>query len=320
MDSNCWKILMNQNINNELANNIHRSYRMTTMQNQGVSAKTVFENVNRVLEQQFTTNQTAADELVYQLEDLIREKYQTIQNDSLTTVYRPFFDIVRDSHKPEPETANLLPFFTTNYDMSIDWYFYPQIPADRNDSNTWQNNLVNGMTIKLTDGFAFREEWDQQLFNNLKEDDASRLQVPYHKLHGSLFWEEGNGVIHRNSNIARDKHLGQKLVLVYPSDKKVLTENPYYYSHRAMDDYLLRADKLFVIGFSFRDPALVQAFSYGLSANDKLHIYVVHPQFEADVYPEMQLFISQNTGKVTHLPMYFGTDDFLDEFQTIVES
>lgn len=237
---------------------------------------------------------------------------------NIETVYEKYFDLFLQE-KNYKNKIKIFPIFTVNYDMSIDWFFRPPNSINRKKRKIWEDEVIQ-CQINFCDGFGSELEWDENEYKSISDIDENSFHIEYHKLHGSLFWEESDGVICKSRSIARDILLEQKLVLVYPSDKKILTENPFYYSHRALDKYLLKTDILFIIGFSFRDPALVQAFQYALSANEKLHIYVINPHFEENDFYELSFFISSNMGRVTHIEEYFGTEECFNAVYKITEN
>jgi hypothetical protein len=192
--------------------------------------------------------------------------------------------------------------------MSIDWFFYPRYKDEREPQQKW----LKTYNINMVDGFI-NQEWDLQNFDVINEvDDAGVIFIPYYKLHGSLYWEEVAGIVRRNNTIARDPHLRQKLMIIYPSDKKILTQDPYYFSQRALDSYLARADNLLIIGFSFRDPAIVQSFQYALNYNNELNIHIVIPAGDSEMPDEVAEFIKMNNDRVKHINQYFGHKDCLN--------
>ena len=85
-----------------------------------------------------------------------------------------------------------------------------------------------------------------------------------------------------------------------------------------LDLYLNRTDVLLVIGFSFRDPVIVQAFSYAMKNNSELKIYIINPEFNPDEFPDMDRFINDNKDRVEHIEMYFGTDELLNKLKELL--
>ncbi len=243
------------------------------------------------IERQFETNKSSAEKLLWEMEDLIRETYDRIENEAIRTVYEPLFDVALDAIETSKDASLILPFFTTNYDMSIDWFLRPDHRDNRPQHQEWLHK--RRMKMDYVDGFD-RDEWSEDVYASSYEPDM--ITVEYHKLHGSLRWQNVDGVIKRGTSVARDRLMNQKLVIVYPSDKKILTENPFYFCHKKLDEHLMRSDNLIVIGFSFRDPAIVQALNYALLYNTKLVVHIIHPKYEPSDYPEMDSFIKLHKG------------------------
>ena len=252
--------------------------------------------------------------LVLELEDLIREKYEIIPFPNIQAVYAPFFELLVKMNRAT-NNAPIIPFFTTNYDMSVDWFFYPRDRNDRQEQLKWRAEH----NLHFVDGFD-NQEWDAQNFNMIDETENTTniLFVPYHKLHGSLYWEDVEGTVRRNFNIAKDVHLRQKLMIVYPSDKGILSRDPYHYSHRVLESYLSRADNLLVVGFSFRDPAIVQTFQDALRYNPGLKIHIILPDKHIGLPEDAVNFIRMNNNRVTHINQRFGTDDCLRAIDSVM--
>jgi hypothetical protein len=301
-----WKIIMHSSMENEIG----RKYLQKNSKHINADiVREIFVFVNELRE---VTNEYAQN-LAFEMEDIIREIYSVILPENITEVYAPFFESLVEINRKFND-ATVIPFFTTNYDMSIDWFFQPTSLYNREPRYKW----LKDRKLCMIDGFI-DQEWQPKNFERVDENsEIGILFVAYHKLHGSLFWEESEGIVRRGSNIARDPLLQQKLMIKYPSNPKELEHDIYHYSQNALDSYLQRAKNLLVIGFSFRDTAIVQAFQYALNTNDNLKIHIVLPAISTDSgsRSEVEKFIERNANRVNHVEQSFGTQDCLNAIKT----
>ena len=318
MQNDCWKIFMNPNIASILKNSLGTIYKKSTSAFNSTPIQ--FDPTNllqETLENEFNKNKELAGQLILDLEDIIRDKYDSASEEGIRSVYEPFFELIRTKYKDKNETnPGLLPFFTTNYDMCIDWFFDPQDPNFSIISDTWLSK--DSVSFKLFDGFMGGSKWIENKYSNIEAEGENIINIVYHKLHGSLYWERVKGIITKGSNSTRDQKAKPDLVLIYPSDKKILTDEPFAYNHRMLDRYLSRTDKFLIIGFSFRDPMIVQAFDYALKFNPELKAYIINPPVEKGTYKEMDRFLKDWQGRVEHIETYFGSDECINKLDEIL--
>ncbi|WCK53820.1 SIR2 family protein [Aneurinibacillus sp. Ricciae_BoGa-3] len=310
-DNDCWKIFHNPEILENIMNKIKQSQYSGLMHTSGVQHP--IENARNLIkvaiDETHDKYKEAAKRLIFDLEWIIRETYEEIPNEHIRAVYEPLVEIlIKNAIECDEEMAPLIPFFTTNYDMSIDWFFQPYHDKDITTQEEWERQY--NKNIKFIDGFAKRG-WDTREYTSLDENSTDSIFIPYFKLHGSLYWEKVAGRIKVGTNTANDPHNPRDLMIVYPSDKKILYDEPYHFNHRSLDSYLKRTDNLFIVGFSFRDPGLVRSFETALLDNENLNIFVICPEFNEDYFPEMAKFFNQP--RVIPLYGYFGTAETNDQ-------
>ncbi|GGH16717.1 SIR2 family protein [Paenibacillus segetis] len=313
-NNDCWSLFQHPIIYTTMYENLVNKFGSPRYPNSNseIGEINLINSLSDSAEKTYQLYKDKAETLIFELEDLIREKYESIPFESIREVYEPLWDflIKINTINPSKESAPLIPFFTTNYDMSVDWFFNPENDSDFDIHERWVNSLKHN--IRYIDGFGKRG-WDMKEYENINEGLENTVFVPYFKLHGSLFWEKRAGKIKMGTNVANDRHAPKDLMLVYPSDKKVLFDDPYRFNHRMLDQYLKRIDNLLIIGFSFRDPALVKSFEIALIDNPELTINIVGPIFKNEDFPEMSDFINrqENSGRVFHREFYFGSNDFI---------
>jgi len=163
------------------------------------------------------------------------------------------------------ETWCPLPVFTTNYD----W--------------TWER-IAEGLKTrfnKLIDGFTARPMgmiWDPMLFHRLK---GSRYwQIVLFKLHGSTSWyQQSNKQIVKITHAENDPGELRSAVIYPVREKSVLaTQEPFATPYRYLRACLGGGVRLcVVIGYSFRDPQVNEAFVAGLSENEHLRVLILDP-------------------------------------------
>jgi len=158
-----------------------------------------------------------------------------------------------------------LPIFTTNYD----WTFERMV-----------ERLKRRIT-SLVDGFVANPAgslWNPAAFHRLK--GARHWQIVLFKLHGSTAWyRQPSGQIAKITHAER--YSGQlKNVIVYPTEAKteLVREEPFLTAYSYLTACLSMGTRLcVVIGYSFRDPEISEAFRIGLAENPQLRIIVLDP-------------------------------------------
>lgn len=316
-NNDCWKIFQNPIIFNNIINEVSSKYNVLRKPADSGNyplpdmKPLIIDATNKTYEQY----KEDAESLIFELEWEIRTNYALIPNESIRQVYEPLFELLIGTDFSKDD-SNLIPCFTTNYDMSIDWFFEPRAEQDYKAHEQWMKKFSR--EIRFIDGFDMRG-WSVNEYEQIKEGDG-KVYIPYFKLHGSLFWEEVEGRIKKGTNVANDPLDPRHLMLVYPSDKKVLLEQPYYFNHKALESYLQRTKKLLIIGFSFRDPGIVKVFETALTYNKDLKIYVIGPDYDKDYYKEMDEFIVYPGDRVEFIEGYFGQLEIIEKIKDIIKS
>jgi hypothetical protein len=313
-DDDCWGVFQNPVIYDNIIKGIMTEFNQIRRSRDGgmLSITDATSNLKNLVKQAVSETydgyKESAKQMIFDMEWLIREKYEDIPNEHIRQVYEPFFTmLIKNVIESGKEVAPIVPFFTTNYDMSIDWFFEPRHDNDITTQTKWEQQFKKEITF--IDGFD-RRGWTINEYKKINEKNEGAVYVPYFKLHGSLFWEKVAGRVKMGTNVANDPYSPKDLMLVYPSDKKILHEDPYYFNQRNLELYLKRTDTLIIIGFSFRDPAIVSTFNSALLDNEELNIVVVAPDFDVDNFPEMDRFLKQD--RAHHIIEYFGTEEAIN--------
>jgi hypothetical protein len=158
------------------------------------------------------------------------------------------------------------PVFTTNYD----WTF---------------ERVVERLKQRITagvDGFVMKPMgsiWDAQVFHRLK--GARRWQFVLFKLHGSTSWyRQTSGRIVKIMHAEKDPGRLTNVV-IYPTQAKtrLVDDEPFRTAYQYLRACLSIGARLcLVIGYSFRDPEINQAFKLGLANNPRLCMIVLDPK------------------------------------------
>jgi len=191
---------------------------------------------------------------------VIVEHYSRVDGERAVELYWPLLESLC-------EKGGLLPVFTTNYD----WVFEHIAEADEDN-------------VQVVDGFvrsALGEKWARKAFSDFRRE-TGKVNIVLFKVHGSTSWyrEEGSPSVIRKFPVARPELAGTRAVLIYPTQFKpeAIKEEPYHTAYEYLGETLVHTKLVVVVGFSFRDPAIVEVFRNVLAANSDLRLLVVEPR------------------------------------------
>lgn len=315
-NNDCWKIFQNPIIFDNIIKEILTKFgAVQTINGTLMNLIEMKPLISSATNKTYEKYKNDAEDLIFQLEWEIRSIYEDIPNQSIREVYEPLFELLIKAISSKTD-SNIIPFFTTNYDMSVDWFFEPLLDQDYEYQNQWLKKFSK--EVKFIDGFDYRG-WSENEYDQMIEGDG-KVYIPYYKLHGSLYWEKIAGRIKMGTNVANDPLNPRHLMIVYPSDKKELLDQPYYYNQKQLEYYLQRTNNLFIIGFSFRDPGIVKTFESALTYNKDLKIHVIGPEYNKKYLPEMDDFIKKNKDRVNFIKGLFGTAEVIDKMKDIISN
>ena len=104
--------------------------------------------------------------------------------------------------------------------------------------------------------------------------------IQYVKLHGSINWWIRNRdlkVVQRDSSNSLSGETYERF-RVYPIYEKYVSQDPAIFAlYNYFKDILRYHDIYIVIGYSFRDPAINNAFKQGLDSNPNKRLLIVNP-------------------------------------------
>ncbi len=183
--------------------------------------------------------------------------------------------------------------FTTNYDLCIDKFLRKQ---------------------GYYNGFDEKEPGDARTFSG-KWHNANGLYILC-KLHGSIDWYEIGGRVTQLTVRPRESLYGEKIEgrrMVYPATEKYALRSPYAECLFYLREQLKVEGICVVIGYSFRDTPINNAFVDGLRFNPSMRIFSLGPR--ASIHKEE--LDEPLRSKITPIDAEFGTERAISEIQSI---
>jgi hypothetical protein len=148
--------------------------------------------------------------------------------------------------------------FTTDYDLSMEIF-------------------LRSEKIGFDDGFRVDDSGENS-FANLWSDQ----QVQLFKLHGSInyYLMENGKIVKSNAPLKHTNMYGDRVkeqMMIYPMGEKYATRRPFYETLGQLRSALQAEQFCIVIGYSFRDVAINNAFIDAIRINPSLRILLVSP-------------------------------------------
>ncbi len=212
----------------------------------------------------------AEDELALvamtEIEEVIYKRCMQINHRLAVQLYGQLYDTIRDNLTiPVTNQGNhyfgqeaLQRIFTTNYDLALETF-------------------LKSRKIGFDDGFhedgvrdvAFDGQW-------------SNGPVFLFKLHGSInyYLKEDGKVVRSDAPLETVDLYGRKIEgrrMIFPTGEKYATLSPYYEYLGQLRNALGNEWVCIVMGYSFRDVAINNAFLDGVRKNPRLHILILGP-------------------------------------------
>src|SRR2546428_9859492 len=157
--------------------------------------------------------------------------------------------------------------FTTNYDLCIDRYLRKRGFADGFEEQTGYGRVFTGT-------------WPS----------PGTATLTLCKLHGSINWFEVGGRITQHTFAPGQSFMGEEVtgrMMVYPASEKYALTAPYaeclfYFRHSLMSGRF--AEPVVVVGYSFRDAPINNAFVDAIKLNPNIKILNMGPHAKAHQY------------------------------------
>jgi hypothetical protein len=208
------------------------------------------------------------------------EHYSSVDAALAASLYRPMLREFRAWFTRIPELGNTLPFFTLNYDPSVE-LAAARLSGEPADQNGQQ------LPVRLVDGLApsaddAEPRWSRLPFETY-EESAADLGVVLVKLHGSIRWgrdtraNAGDRIVQVATGVGRDPGYYRTAILYPTLAPKPVNDEPFRTGYRLLRACLRRTKFFVVIGCRLRDPELVAEIRDALEENEDLHLVSVGP-------------------------------------------
>lgn len=214
------------------------------------------------------------------LRDLMFEEYgKSIDASKLDELYSPLFGVIR-----KHTSQNVIPIFTTNYDMAIEGY----AQQSNIDLETGFESTPTGNVWKPGRFIQFRASTGKQ-------------NIILFKLHGSLTChEKGDDII--STFLPVRNPAGYSSAIIYPTQtKEYPDEEPFRTAYNYLRGCFAIAKAVIVIGYSFRDRGIRRILEDTLEHNRKLLFILVCGQNEE----RWKVLTQKNPKNYRIIPHYF---------------
>lgn len=193
---------------------------------------------------------------------------------------------------------------TTNYDLALESY-----ARGREDRHTY-------LTYRGFEKIDYEEAQCLDL-NSLRSGSGN---VHYLKLHGSLDWW-----VRDDNKIVLDGYgkptYGEKFVdriLIYPIYEKSISKEPFSSLYTAFRRRIYEEKVIIVIGYSFRDLSINNAFLDGLK-NDEDSRIIICTRSEV-VKGRIKRIFPEYSRRIAYIASHFGEEDFIRDLKARLEN
>jgi len=188
---------------------------------------------------------------------------------------------------------------TTNYDLTLESY-----ARGKGDRHTY-------LTYRGFKKIEYEEA--QELDLNLLRSGSKNIH--YLKLHGSLDWwvRDDKKIV---LNGCGKPSYGEKFssrVLIYPVYEKSISEEPFSSLYTAFRKLIYEEKVIIVIGYSFRDLSINNAFLDGLRQDEDSRI-IICTRSDAVKGRIKRIFLGYNN-RIAYIGSHFGEQDFIKDLK-----
>ena len=191
---------------------------------------------------------------------------------------------------------------TLNYDLVLENY-----SRNRRHNDVAIPHFVDRRGLKMVEGLNYL---------NLSEIKNGDTKLQYIKLHGSIdWWENEDGRIIEYYHDFNPYENLRKRLIIYPIYEKHISREPFFTLYQYFRNRLMEEDITLIIGYSFRDPSINNAFIDWLYFNGKARLIIVC-KYE---YQHGIRNIFENQGsRLEFIEEYFGEDGFTDSLKELL--
>jgi hypothetical protein len=200
--------------------------------------------------------------LRHKIEVMVYDHYGFLdkgQIERVAEVYDPLINILMENIGKQ----NILPIFTTNYDICFEKY-----------AEVRKFDLIDGIYPTPSGRELI---WREENFNKFIPKNEKKYLILF-KLHGSVTWYEDEGIIkYLDVAIHRGERERIRNVIIYPAKNKIALDNPFFTGYDYFQRCLDHARIGIFVGYSFRDYDTVTKIKSALKFNDALRILILDP-------------------------------------------
>jgi hypothetical protein len=217
--------------------------------------------------------------------------------------YAELFEFEKSIHKPDRRLfSNVV---TTNYDLILERCATALSSVALPRSRGFQTDSITRENYLATD--------------RIMENNPDINQVEYLKLHGSIDWwirDSDKIVVERESPTSlRDETYSEQL-MIYPIYEKYISQNPFFSLYYYFRRILYYHDVYVVIGYSFRDPSINNAFKDALRSKPKSRIVIVNPNPD-NILQRIRPNFPRN--KIDIVPIHFGSKRLYPQLKNVID-
>lgn len=215
------------------------------------------------LADEFKCTPKTAEDVIKRLKELLYRNCLSVDMKKANAVYDTFFDILKESKEVGMGIDHDI--FTTNYDMIIEKYHWNRtrkIQLPRLKTGFESNRNPHFLEFQPSKSYG-------ELDPDLSVGNVRRL----FKLHGSIDQKIENNVVYKCHPEIRHDIQFAKDMMVFPVAEKYITQYPYFTLYHYLQGVAWtvgsQKEACIVVGFSFRDIPIVNAFLKHIIRNEK---------------------------------------------------
>jgi predicted DNA-binding protein YlxM (UPF0122 family) len=201
---------------------------------------------------------------------------------------------------------------TTNYDLILERYDKEYCKRFRIDRTVQAKHF-------LQRGFTHGDyQWNEPYLDLSDIDPKTNPDsITYVKLHGSIDWwirRSDKKVITRECPTSLMGEVYDKRLMVYPAYDKRTTRDPFSSLHNIFQRILHTHDVFVVVGYSFRDFSINEAFQNILEKNEGSRMVIINRNLKR-IRNRIQSFPSQ---KIDLIEIPFGDIQLIDRLEEVL--
>lgn len=243
------------------------------------------------------------------VEDEIIESCLSYDKDRARRYYHDLFEFAKRVRSNPDHQLLFHQIVTTNYDLVIE-----------------ECSLRNA-AIPSTTGFI-QDQRSKEFFLPLDQVilgyGSSNLSIEYLKLHGSINWwirESDKRIVLRDERKASTTLMGEtysERLMIYPIYEKYVSIDPYFSLHYFFRRLLYFHNDIVVIGYSFRDQTINNAFADALKMNTKTKMIIVNADIQSINQKLIEIFPDISDERVIQIQTAFGDNTLYDKLAKVL--